>query len=75
MTDSPYAVVGPDNKAINFITWNGVDEFDYGQSNGNYLVSLDGIDSYGYGWIYDSQTNTFTNPNPPPPEPPEEEAQ
>ena len=66
--DKPYAIVGPDNTAINFITWNGINEFDYGQADGNYLVSLEGIDSYGFGWLYDAETNTFINPNPPQPE-------
>lgn len=62
--DKPYAIVGPDNKAINFITWNGVDEFDYGQVDGNYLVLLEGIECYGFGWTYDAQTNTFIEPIP-----------
>jgi len=60
--DNPYAIVGPDNRAINFITWNGTSYFDYGQSTGNYLVSLVGIDSYGFGWIWDG--NKFINPDP-----------
>lgn len=72
MANTPYAIVGPDNKAINFITWNGVDVFAYGQDSGNYLVHLEGVGSYGFGWIYDAQTNTFVNPNPPPPEEPED---
>lgn len=58
-----YAIVGPDNKAINFISWDGVTDFDYGQADGNYLVSLDGIQSYGFGWVWDGQK--FTDPNPP----------
>lgn len=62
--DKPYAIVGPDNKAINFITWNGVNEFDYGQADGNYLVPLEGIEHYGFGWTYDAQTNTFIEPTP-----------
>lgn len=62
--DTPYAIVGPDNKALNFITWNGVNEFDYGQAEGNYLVSLEGIQRYGFGWLYDAASNTFINPEP-----------
>lgn len=61
--DKPYAIVGPDNKAINFIVWNGASQFDYGQANGNFLVPLAGIDSYGFGWIWDGKK--FTDPNPP----------
>lgn len=67
--DTPYAIVGSDNKALNFITWNGVNEFDYGQADGNYLVSLDGIESYGFGWLYDAAANAFVAPIPPEPEP------
>lgn len=62
-----YAIAGSDNKAINFITWDGITPFDYGQSDGNYLVSLSGVESYGFGWIYDPATNTFTDPAPPEP--------
>lgn len=58
----PYAIVGPDNRAINFITWNGISYFDYGQSIGNYLVPLEGIDSYGFGWIWNG--TEFINPDP-----------
>lgn len=66
MEDESYAIVGPDNKAINFVLWDGVTYFDYGQDNGNYMVPLAGISPYGFGWIYDSETNTFIDPTPPP---------
>lgn len=62
--DKRYAIVGPDDRALNFITWNGESQFDYGQQNSNYIVSLDGIERYGYGWLYDTATNTFIEPEP-----------
>lgn len=62
--NNPYAIVGPDNKAINFITWDGIDYFDYGQSAGNYLVSLQGVERYGFGWVWDG--TKFIDPNPEP---------
>lgn len=63
-----YAIVGPDNKAINFIAWDGVTEYDYGAADGNYLVTLDDTMAYGIGWLYDAATNTFIDPNPVPPD-------
>lgn len=66
MEGDKYAIVGPDNKAINFVLWDGVTYFDYGQAEGNYMVSLTGIERYGFGWEYDSETNTFIEPTPPP---------
>ena len=67
--DKKYAIVGPDNRAINFILWNGFNEFDYGQANGNYMVLLDGIERYGFGWLYDPLENKFINPDPEPDQP------
>lgn len=64
MENNKYAIVGPDNKAINFILWNGVDSFDYGQARGNYLVPLAGIQNYGFGWSYDQANNQFVDPSP-----------
>lgn len=61
--DQPYAIIGPDNKAINFVVWDGVTEFDYGQSQGSYIVPLNGIGSYGFGWLWDGEK--FVDPNPP----------
>lgn len=63
--NSSYAIVGPDNKAINFITWDGVTPFEYDQDVGNYLVALTDVGPYGYGWLYDAATNTFIEPDPP----------
>jgi hypothetical protein len=57
-----YAIVGPDNRAINFIIWDGVTEFDYGQSSGNFIVSLTGIASYGFGWLWNG--SSFYDPTP-----------
>lgn len=62
MENTDYAIVGPDNRAINFVLWDGVTYFDYGQANGNYMVPLEGIERYGFGWIYDPVTNTFYEP-------------
>lgn len=54
--DKRYALIGPDNKAINFITWDGVTEFDYGQNEGNYLVPLDDVERYGFGWTWNGSS-------------------
>lgn len=56
MEDKPYAIVSAANLALNFITWNGVNEFDYGQADGNYLVPLEGVERYGFGWYWDGTT-------------------
>lgn len=50
METQTYAIVGPDNKALNFILWDGVTEFDYGQDQGNYLVLIPPGSRYGFGW-------------------------
>ena len=62
--DTPWALIGADNKAINFITWNGVNEFDYGQANGNYLVPLLEGMRYNFGWEWNG--TEFIDPNPEP---------
>jgi hypothetical protein len=49
-----YAVVGPDNKAINFIMWDGVTEHVLGQ--GNFLVPLESVERYGIGWMWDGSS-------------------
>ena len=64
--DKRYAIIGPDSKAINFILWDGVSEFDYGQHLGNSLVPLEGVEDYGFEWTWNG--NAFVAP-PPPPEP------
>lgn len=60
--DKRYAIIDTNNIVINVIVWDGVTAFDYGQSHGNYLISLDGVESYGIGWIYDKNSGTFTDP-------------
>jgi hypothetical protein len=59
--DKRYAVIGPDNKAINFILWDGVTQFDCGK--GNSLVLIEGVERYGFGWVWDG--SKFIDPNPP----------
>lgn len=62
-----FAIVGPDNKALNFIEWDEQQQFDYGQAQGNFLVSLDGVESYGFGWTWNGSifVNTVSNTNVP----------
>lgn len=55
MNDKRYAVLDADNKALNFILWDGKTEFDHGQSQGNSLVLIEGIEDYGFGWIWDGR--------------------
>lgn len=57
-----YALVDNSNKAVNFITWDGVTAFDYGQGKGFKLVSLDGIERYDIGWTWNG--STFVPPTP-----------
>lgn len=56
--DKRYAIIRPDNKAINFILWDGVSEFNCGE--GNSLVLIEDVERYGFGWIWDG--NTFIDP-------------
>ena len=62
MSIQRYAIIGPDKKAINFVLWDGVTEYDYGQSNGNEMVLLSEGMRYGYGWEWNG--TEFVNPNP-----------
>ncbi len=62
-----YAIIGPDNKAINFINWDGETPYDYGASLGNYAVSLENIEKYGFGWEWNG--SFFVDPTPPAPVP------
>lgn len=55
-----FAVVNPQNIAINFVIWDGKSDFDYGQDEGNYLVHLEGQESYGVGWIWNG--TSFVEP-------------
>ncbi len=63
-----FAIVGPDNKALNFIEWDEQEQFDYGQAQGNFLVSLDGIESYGFGWTWNGSIFIAPASTPPVPE-------
>lgn len=63
-----YAIVDANNAALNFIRWDGVSYFDYGQDKGNYLVKIEDGVLYGFGWIWDG--SSFIDPNPEPPEQP-----
>lgn len=63
MNNTAYAIIGPDNKAINFVTWDGVSDYDYGQANGNTIVPLSEGSSYGFGWEWDG--TRFIDPAPP----------
>lgn len=61
--DKRYAILDANNKALNFILWDGESEFDYGQAKGNTLVKIPEGVSYGFGWTWDGEK--FINPNPP----------
>jgi hypothetical protein len=69
MSDKRYALLGPDNKALNFILWDGETEFDHGQAQGNSLVLIEGIEDYGFGWEWDG--TKFLSPSPASPPVPE----
>lgn len=63
MEPKTYAIVGPDHKAINFVLWDGVSDYDYGQDQGNYIVLIPEGSRYGFGWDWNG--SEFVNPNPP----------
>jgi hypothetical protein len=53
MESQTYAIIGPDKKALNFVLWDGVTDYDYGQANGNEaILILEGM-RYGFGWEWD----------------------
>lgn len=60
MEPKTYAIVGPDHKAINFILWDGVSEYNYGQDQGNYIVLIPEGTSYNFGWEWNG--SEFVNP-------------
>lgn len=70
MSDGRYAVIDENNALINVIVWDGVTPYDPGP--GLSLVIINEGVSYGPGWIYDPETQTFIDPTPPPPPPPED---
>lgn len=57
-----YAVLDQDNKAVNFVLWDGVSEYNPGD-NLTLIPLPEGV-SYNYGWVWDGEK--FINPNPPP---------
>ena len=62
MEAQTYAIIGPDKKAINFVIWDGVTEYDYGQANGNEAIPiLEGM-RYGFGWEWNG--SEFIDPTP-----------
>lgn len=62
MEPKAYAIIGSDNKAINFVLWDGVSEYYYGQDQGNYIVLIPEGASYGFGWEWNG--SEFVNPSP-----------
>jgi hypothetical protein len=56
-----YAIIDSNNVFLNAISWDGVSPYDPGAGN-SIVVINEGV-SYGYGWIYDPVTQTFTDPN------------
>lgn len=63
MESSAYAIIGPDNKAINFVLWDGVSDYDYGQGEGNSIVLIPEGSRYGFDWEWDG--TQFIDPMPP----------
>lgn len=61
MEPKTYAIIGPDNRALNFVLWDGVSDYDYGQSNGNTIVLIPEGAKYGFGWEWDG--TQFINPS------------
>lgn len=55
-----YAVIDANNKALNFIEWDGTTVFDYGQASGNSLVEIPPETAYGHGWYWNG--STFVEP-------------
>lgn len=56
-----YAVLDANNKAVNFILWDGVSE--YVPFEGAQLIPLPEGISYNFGWLWDGEK--FIDPNPP----------
>lgn len=62
MESKTYAILGPDNKAINFVLWDGVSDCDYGQDMGNTIVLIPEGSRYGFGWEWNG--SEFIDPTP-----------
>ena len=61
MEPKAYAIIGPDNKALNFVLWDGVSEYDYGKDQGNYIVPISDGSRYGFGWDWNG--TEFVDPS------------
>jgi hypothetical protein len=57
-----YAILDTNNIALNFITWDGESEFDFGESQGNQLVLVPENSEYCVGATY--QDGEFILPQP-----------
>ena len=67
MTNNSYAIIDSENKAKNFILWDGISK--YSVPDGHSLILIPENISYGYDWVWDG--TTFIEPPAPPPIPPE----
>lgn len=67
MTNNSYAIIDSENKAKNFILWNGISE--YSIPDGYSLILIPKNIPYGYNWVWDG--TTFIEPPLPTPIPPE----
>lgn len=66
MTDTRYAILDGDSKAVNFVVWDGTSALSLPQ--GHTIAAIPAGMSYGYGWTWDG--SKFIDPNPAPPEEP-----
>ena len=57
-----YAIINASKEAINFVGWDGVSDFDYGQDLGYEIILIPADVSYGYGWIWNG--TEFIDPTP-----------
>ena len=67
MTNNSYAIIDSENKAKNFILWDGISE--YSVPDGHSLILIPENISYRHDWVWDG--TTFIEPPAPPPIPPE----
>lgn len=47
-----YAILDSNDIALNFISWDGVSNYDYGASIGNKIIEIPEGVQYGFGWKY-----------------------
>ena len=60
MVMKKYAIIDASNKAVNFVTWDGVTQVNWG--TGNRAVEIPADTAYGHGWTWDG--STFVEPTP-----------